>query len=203
MKPGLCSLLASHLGESLKTGWQGSQQGKCVNTCLGVPKIGVPLVIILFPYKPSIWGYPHFRKPPMKQIEHLVIPNSNVECVAVYTTYSLDINQQPIWTHNLKLLATNMTTHTHTHTHLLTHTHTHTHTHTCSHLLTLAHTCSHTHTLTHTHTYTHAHTLTHTLFCSLKTLELQFDGCLIRPDIVIRQWLLKMTAHKSWGSLGS
>ena len=34
----------------------------------GFPKIGVPLVIIhsngIFPYKPSIWGYPHLWKPP-------------------------------------------------------------------------------------------------------------------------------------------
>ena len=38
-------------------------------------------------------------------------------------------------------------------------------------------------------------TATHMLFCSLNTLELQFDGCLICPYIVIWQWLLITAGH--------
>ena len=59
----------------------------------GFPKIGLPPVIIqlsndgIFPCKPSIWVYPHFRKPPFGVYWCLVVHPTNRKWVITHPSY--------------------------------------------------------------------------------------------------------------------
>ena len=74
-----------HLPTGRPEGVNLARNGCCTRAIWGLPKMGVPPVIIhlnrIFPYKPSILGYHHFRKPPfddaicvLMQLQHFTEP---------------------------------------------------------------------------------------------------------------------------------